>query len=235
MAYPSTFVDLQNAVAAKSRMDMADSTQLSKLKDFINRAYTETCIATEALRSTTTVNLVANTSTYTLAAAVKRIKQIVIQPAGVTSYNRPLTLVDLATILRWRQSNGGQAVTNGTASYYSVSGLSDLELFPTPGAADTMLIYYVSAPTVLSADVDVPQIPEPYATECIEAGALVHAFDYMKDFISSSTVRQVYSGAVTEFRQHLRRREGGQSKQFAKTTGLYRPPHDPSVDVAASY
>lgn len=235
MAYPSTFLDLQNTVAAKSRMDTTDSTQLSKIKDFINRAYTEICVSTECLQDSDTITLTANTGSYTIPSAVSRIKQMVIKQTGTNAYNRPLTLVDLASILRWRQSNGGQAVTNGTAYYYSVSGLNDLDLFPTPASADTLLMYYSAVPTPLSADADVPQIPEPYATECIESGALVSAFDYMKDFISSNTIRQVYSGSVAEFRQHLRRREGGQTKQFAKTTGLYRPPHDPSVDVGASY
>lgn len=211
-------------------MDLTDATQATRIKQWINRVYTDICVKTEALQESDTITLTANVASYTLPSAVLRINQMVIKQANQSGYNTPLELIDLKTMLRFRQSNAGLAVTNGTAMYYSISGQDDLDLFPTPSTADTLLMYYVKTPAVLVNNTDVPAIPEPYATEVIEAGALVHATDYLKDFISGYTYRQVYEQKLTEFRQHLSKREGAQTKQFARAADLWRPPNDPSVD-----
>ena len=229
MAYPSTFVDIQNAVIAKSRLDATNDRQ--RVKDWINQVYADVCVTTEALQESDTMTLTSNQASYTIPSAVVRIKYMAIKQPNQTGYNVPLTLVPLQQILIWRQANAGLATTNGTSMFYAVSGLNDLDLYPTPATADTLLMYYLLQPTALSADSDIPQIPEPYASKCLEYGSLVEASDYLKDFISGYTYRQVYDEWMQKFRQHLRRKEGGQTKQFPKATSLFRPPSDPSVDT----
>ena len=44
MAFPSTFLDIQNAVINKLRLDSTND--LSKVKDWINQVYYEACIET---------------------------------------------------------------------------------------------------------------------------------------------------------------------------------------------
>jgi hypothetical protein len=39
MAFPSTFADLQAAVIAKTRLDPANTADVTKVKDWINQAY----------------------------------------------------------------------------------------------------------------------------------------------------------------------------------------------------
>lgn len=232
MSYPSTFVDIQNAVAAKARMDTADATQLSKIKDWINRAYYDAVVETECSQANTTLNLVSGTNQYTLPSVAKRIKYIVIQQSGQNFYGPPLRLVSLDEILWRRVSSGGSAVTNGTATYYAFSSPNLIDLWPTPGGADTALIYYVAQPATLSADSDLPSlIIEPYATELLETGALIHATDYLKDLISNNQYQQLYQIWLAKFRQNLSRAEGTQSKEFRIPGPRYYAPHDPSQDI----
>ncbi len=233
MAYPSTFLDLQNAVAAKMRMDTTDAAQLAKIKDWINQAYFQTCLETEALQESDTIALTSNVSAYTMPTGVMRVKYMAIRQTNQGGYNVPLTLVPLMQILKWRQANAGLATTNGTASYYAISGLNDLDLYPTPATSDTLLMYYVAQPNALSVNADVPAIPEPYATRCLEAGALIEASDYLKDMINNSTYRQTFEMWIAKFRQHLRKFQGTQTKQLAKVAQAWQPPHDPSVDIGA--
>lgn len=231
MSYPSTFVDIYSAVAAKSRMDTTDSTQLSKIKDWVNRAYFDAVMETECIKANTTLNLVSGTNQYTLPTAAKRIDYIVIQQSGQNFYGPPLRLVSLDEILWRRVSSGGSAVTNGTATYYAFSAPNLIDLWPTPGGADTASVYYSAQPTALSADSDVPNIIEPYATELLESGALVHATDYLKDLISNNTYRQMFEINMQKFRQHLSRAHGAQSKEFRIPGPRYYAPHDPSTDI----
>lgn len=212
-------------------MDTTDSTQLSKIKDWINRAYYDAVMETECIQASTTLSLVSGTNSYTLPTAAKRIKWMVIQQSGQNFYGPPLRLVSMDEILWRRVSSAGTGVTNGTATYYAFRAPNTIELWPTPGGADTALIYYSQQPTVLTNDFDVPNIIEPYATELLESGALVHATDYLKDLISNNTYRQMFEINLQKLRQHLSRSEGTQSKEFRIPGPRFYAPHDPSTDI----
>jgi len=229
VAYPSTFADIQNAVIAKARLD--STTDLQKVKDWINQAYAQVCTETQAIWTTLDVTLTAGTYSYTLDARIIRIIQIVIQLNGQTWYGPPLRLASLDEILWRRQSVGGEGVTNGTSTYYTLVGQNTIELWPTPGGADTMRIYYVQQPSALVNGTDVPAIDEPYATKLLAYGALVEASDYAKDFITNYMYRQVYDEWMQRFRQHLGRLRGQQTKDFRVPGPRYYAPHDPSVDI----
>lgn len=231
MAFPSTFLDIQQAVQANTRMDPANATDVQQIKDWINQTYYQVVLETECLQESDTMTLTANVADYTLPAAVARIKYMTLRQASQGGFNAPLVLVPPMRILTWRQSAGGVSVTNSTAMYYSVLGLNDLLLYPTPSTADTLLLYYTQYPPILVNNTDVPLLPEPYGSQLLQAGALMEASDYLKDVIASYSYPQQFADWMTRFRQHLRRRAGAQTTQFEKAGGGSSMPHDPSSDV----
>lgn len=228
MAYPSTYFDLQNAVATRMRIDSPN--ELHLIGDLINQVYAQACVETECLQEDATLLLTANVASYTFPAAILRIKKMVVKQASADQYGPPLQYITLDEMLQRRQSNGGTAATNGTATHYALAGLSEFELWPTPGAADTLLLFYTYAPTPLSDGDDLPVIPEPYATRLLENGAMAEIAAMNRDQ-NENVYRQLYESWLMRLRQHLRRREGSQTRQLRKQGNPYWPPHDPSLDV----
>src|SRR5215471_2146489 len=225
MAFPSTFADLQAAVIAKTRLDPNNAADVSKVKDWINQAYYRVVLETEAIQANTTQVLTANVNQYQLPSPAKRVKLMVSQQAGQTFYGPPLRMTSMDEILWRRKSSGGSVITNGTATHYSFSSPNFIDVWPTPGAADTLLIYYVAYPPVLANAGDTPQIDEPYASKLIEFGALIDAADYIKDIMASFNYPQQFQDWMYRFRQHLNRKAGTQSLDFRIPTGQYLP-HD---------
>jgi hypothetical protein len=230
MAFPSTFADLQDKVLSKSRLDPNNTADVNKIKDWINRAYFRVVLETEALQANTTQTLTANVNQYQLPAPAKRIKWMTAQQAGQSFYGPPLRLSSLDEILWRRKSSGGGVITNGTATHYAFSSPNNIDVWPTPGNADTLLIYYVGYPTALTNPGDVPQIDEPYASELLEVGALIEASDFIKDIMAGYTYPQTFQDGMYRFRQHLSRKAGTQSLDFRIPTGTWLP-HDNSTDI----
>lgn len=226
MAYPSTFADLQTSVIAKLRLD--STADLQKAKDYLNRAYAETCIETEALQDVTTQALTPGTYSYSLPSAVVRIKQMTITASNGTS--RPLVPVSIEQILEWQSQYATPATAYGDVTHYALIGLSKIILFPTPQAADTLNLWYVKQPTALSGSSDVPAIPEPYATRCLENGAAFELALFAKD-PDAPVYKAEFELAKRQLRSHLRRVQGAMTQQFRITRGDRIAPHDPSTDI----
>lgn len=205
---------------------------LSAVKDWINAVYAEACIDLEANAATTTATLTAGTASYdlsTLASSVVRIKEMYVTPVGAVQ-SAPLRLTTLDQILSWRQAGGGQAVATGYVSYYALVGLNQIEFYPTPSKADVLTIWYVKAPTALSANGDVTILPEPYASKILEYGTLAEAADFKGD-PSEQEYRQLFELWKQKLRAHITRRAGGQPGQFHMFPSSVYPPHDPSTDI----
>lgn len=211
MAFPSTFLDLQTSVITKARLDTTLDT--AKVKDWINQVYFQVCVETEASITTTTINCVAGTSKYTLAATIARIKQMAVKPSGSTQFNPPLILTTLDEILNRRQA-GGDAQTSGAwATHYTLLGINDLELWPTPAAADVVTVYYAAFPTALSANGDLPILEEPYASKLLEYGALAQAGDFKGD-PATADWENGFALWMAKYEEHLRVKRGVIPGQF---------------------
>ena len=222
MAYPSTFADLQTQVFAKLRLDSA--ADLAKVKDYINRAYAETCIETEALQTVGTMTLTSGVDTYTLPSDTVRIKQMTVTSGGYTG--RPLIPVSVEQILEWKASS----VATGRVTHYTVMGLQQLIVYPAPSAADTVTVWYVKQPTALSGSSDVPALPEPYATRCLENGACYEAALFAKD-PDAGAYKAEFEMAKRLLRGHLRRLQGAGTMQFRVPGSKTLVPHDPATDI----
>lgn len=180
MSYPADFQTLQSEVIKKLRLDATND--LTNVKDALNEAYTEAAVETEALQTSATMQLTANTSTYTLPAAVSRIRYITgASVSSPTSYGPPLDATDLDEIIGLRQTAAYAATNSGLATKYALLGLSQFEVWPTPSANDWLLIYYVYLPTPLSANGDLPAFQEPYASGILKSGACYKCAPIVKD------------------------------------------------------
>jgi hypothetical protein len=211
MAFPSTFLDIQNAVLQKARLD--PTLDLQRTKDWINQSYTRVCVETEAIVVSATMTVTAGAGSYTFPFPVARIKQMQIQPYGSTLLNPPLVRTTLDELMNRRQSGGDVQQSPLQATHYALLGISDFELWPTPAAADTILIWYVQFPTPLVANGDVPVLEEPYASKLLEYGALTDAGDFNGD---PSTIEwdNAFSDWFGRYQTHLERKQGVIPGQF---------------------
>lgn len=199
MAFPSTFLDIQNAVIAKARLDSTND--LAKVKDWINQVYAQVCVESEFVRGSNTSALTPSQANVTLPAGVIRLTSVQCKPSG--GQYAPIRQVSLERLLALRGINSNQS----TPTHYTVTQGS-IELFPAAQGSETLQFWYSTLPTALSANTDVPVIDEPYASKLLEYGALVEAYDYMKDTIGGYVIRQVYQQWLQTFHDHLARREG---------------------------
>lgn len=226
MAFPSTFADLKNSVIAKLRLD-SDADE-SRVEDWLNQIYADVCIETEALQTPATVNLAADTATYTLPDVVKRIKWAYVTPVSGTS-SAALEPVSLEEIIRMRVGTTSSSISNGTVCYYALSGNSLIDFYPTPASADTVTIYYVKLPTALSQPTDVPEMDEPFASKLLEYGALAEGADFKRD-PSEQMYRGLHQDWMRRYKVHLNRKEGGVAKQIPVYPGALRVPPANDLD-----
>jgi hypothetical protein len=212
MAYPSTFLDLQDAVIGKLRLD--PTPDRPRVKDWINQVYAQVCVETEATQKQDTVTTTIDTASYNLPDAVIRVREIVSAGASdPTSYGPPLEQVSLDELLTLRQS-GTVAYTNqGAATKYALAGMNQLELYPTPTSVDTLLLFYVYLPAALVGDAAISALPEPYASKLLEYGALAEAADFI-GHPEQDRYRALYEDWLRRFRTHLARRRGAGAGQL---------------------
>lgn len=207
MAFPSTFLDLQNAVITRARLDPVND--LAKVRDWINISYTQACVETECNVTFATMTLTSGSGPYTLPAGVARIKQMFITPAGQTSalQQSPLTLTTLDDILQKRRVGGVTPQAGAYSTHYTLLGINEFEVWPTPPAADVLTIYYAAFPTPLSANGDLPIIEEPYATYLLQYGALAQAGDWKGD-PAAGEWQGTFAQYMGAYQAHLEAKQG---------------------------
>jgi hypothetical protein len=226
VAYPATFLDIQDAVIAKGRLDATNDR--AKVKDWINQTQANVCINSEVLVTFADMATTAATVSYTLAATAVRIKGLYVTSGGVQY--KPLEPISLERMLELRQSGGGSQTITGTLRYYCLVGLDQFELYPTPNGTETLTLYYVRQPNPLVNDTDVPELPEPYASKLLEYGALVEAADFKRDD-QQQYYQQQYQQWLQFLRANLNRKRGGIPEQMMVYGSPTLPPTDPSTDV----
>lgn len=222
MAFPASFQDITQAVIDLIRLTVADDT--TRVQDAINTAYYETMVENEVLVSSGSAALTTGISTYDLdtVTQIARIKDIWADQNG--AWTPPLRQVSIDRILYARQTNAGVSVTSpGTMMWYSLSGQNQLDIYPEPSSSFDLHFVYVGFPTALSGT-DVPQLPEPYSSNCLTYGAAVPMAEFKSDpqlpyFQQQSDVWQ------SKLRRHLNLRRG-MPGAFEHISDHPWPPHD---------
>lgn len=230
MAYPNTFLDIQNEVIARLRLDSQNDLQL--VKDTVNVVYADAVVTNEYLQQKSTVTPSAS-STYTFTSTPLRIKQIQVTVGSVIY--QPLKPRDLHEILQMRAATTGQSPVTGPPIYYAFDGSASMEVYPSFQGTESMDIWATYQPTALSANTDVPVLPEPYASRVLVYGALAELADYTKDLLMGPMgYMQLYQLWNGKLRTHLNRRRDGGNKPWNVVNDGHFVPHDPSTDLRDS-
>lgn len=225
MAYPQTFDDIRTAVIAKARLDaVADKT---KAGVWVNKAYFKAATETRCFQTSRTDVLTA-AAAFSLNSAVHEIELFTCTAAGSSAWF-PLKEATLDEILNLRATS---QAGSGTPRRYALVGLTDIELWPTPAGGETLTTWYANLPAALSADGDIPLIPEPHASDLLEFGALIHAAEFKRDLMMLGDFQQQYATALAGFQRYVNRKAGAYPASFPTwTRGRGYGPHDPSTDV----
>lgn len=238
MAYPATFLSLQDAVMGKLRMKSA--ADRSKVKDWLNQTYADVCVEMEVLQDGDTAPLTPNVSSYQIDPLIIRFKMLAIQPENSDAFGAPLEATSLEHILQLRQGNPVSAINDGSPTKYALLGLAgdrnsgdghgQLELWPTPTAVDLLLVYFVYLPQPLQGDGDVPVLQEPWGSDLLEQGASFKGAQFLRDLDMMPFYRDEYERGKRRFRAHMNRRQQGpvQALRFAHQ---HRWVPSPSVDL----
>lgn len=226
MSYPSTFLDVQTAVAAKLRLTLADDGP--KIKAWINESYAQVALETRCFVQTSTTSMTAGSKTYALDASVLHIELVTVTQAGGLP-GRPLVECSLDEILNFR---AGQNAASGPARRYALVGLSQLEVWPTPAAADTLTVWYSYLPAPLVADGAFSLLTEPFGSKLLEYGALAQGAEWKRDIMVLGDYQQQYQAQLQAFQRYLNRKGGDYPEAFQTWTRT-RPPlfTDRSTDV----
>lgn len=212
MAFPSTFLDIQNAVINKLRLDATND--LSKVKDWINQVYYEACIETNFYEtSSSATTLTAGQTSVSVPSSIVKIEYIV--PAGSDgSLWGPMEEVTFEEILENRAWAGSTQTTGAPSRYaFRSSQSSSIEVWPQAYGGETLTFYGVCLPNALSGNTDTPIFPEPYATMVLQYGALVQAAEYKKDPLVSE-FNALYIQWIIKLRSLNNVRAGSKVQQF---------------------
>lgn len=213
-----------------AKLRMQDTTaNRNAVKDWINQAYAEAAVETQALQEAGTATLTSGTATYTLPVQIIEMKWIIAKAVNDSGFGYPLERMAIEQILDYRMAQSSPAVTGSTQAY-ALIGLNQLELWPTPTSADTLQFYYSYLPAALFATTDVPAFQEPWGSKILEYGALSQAAEQLGDPSGIFSWEPKYQQWMQRFQGHLNRR-GGMVDQLQVMYNKYRVPHDNSVDV----
>lgn len=225
---PATFLSVQQAVADKLRMTLGDDQ--GRIQDWINQTYADVAVETRCFQQQATSTMTAGVASYTLDSSLLHIELLTIKQAGGAAFF-PLVECQLDEILNFRALN---VAAGGPSRRYCLVGMNEIEFWPTPSAADTLNTWYSYLPTYLSADADLPGLPEPFGSKLLEYGALVQGAEWKRDILVLGQYQAQYQSWLQSFQRYLNRKAGAYPESFPTWTRL-RPfaPHDASTDFPA--
>lgn len=218
---------MQDQVIQKARLEATDD--LTKVKNWLNSAYYTACIETNFYENSAAASALAAGATNTpLPATTVKIEFIVPTGTDGTVWG-PMEEVTFEELLEVRAWQGGQLSTGAPSRYsFRSSGSPSIEFWPNAVGGEILTFYGSNLPTVLSADADLPIIPEPYS-KVIEYGALIHASEFKKDLLMLQTYQAAYTDWISRFRAFNNVRAGSKVQSF-RVEGARPWPRSNSVD-----
>jgi len=235
MPFPATFVNLQDAVIDKLRLD--PDLDRDKVKDWINAAYYEACSETEFyLDSVETQQLQPGVSVIGVPALLTYLNYITSSGQDGSNYGT-MDLVGLDVILDKRSYGGATAGWGAPSLYaYKSGGLSSvIEIWPSATGGEILSFYGGRLPPALLNDTDQPMIPEPYGSNILEFGADAQASEFKQNYIMLSTYQQESAYWLSRFRAFQNNRPGNKVQQFQIEHSRARVSANNSADIPANW
>lgn len=176
---------------------------------YANEAVREILLATRCYVSIATSTPGANQD-LTLDASILDIITMFFTVSG-TQYSLQKRPIDEIVEMRRNSANASPSL------FYAVAGASLLMFYPTPGATDTLTVYYVAKPTAMSAGTHDPS-SATYGGIPTEQHHLIESYvcwkvgDAIDDASSQNglTYKQEYTQGVGQFRRDLAKRGGNE-------------------------
>lgn len=178
--------------------------------------------------------MTAATDTYTLPSGIERIVAMYVTPVG-NYRSRPLEETSIGDLIEKKVGTTSTSDQSGQyVTHYAVLGIDQIVVWPTPQTTDTLTVWYVTLPTALSADADVPIIHEPYGSKLLFYGAAADAGSFKGD-PQGQEYAALFEQWLGRYRTHLNRKKGTSTRQFRVVGQQTYRPHDPSVDLPWNY
>lgn len=114
----------------------------------------------DAALVTATVAAVAGTASYALPTGVVHISSVRLAPAGGGNVVVPLRWEYPEQLRADLESVGPN--TRGTPEFWAKTGPAAISLYPVPAQGGTLTVVYYQTCPILTADADVPLMPEAY-------------------------------------------------------------------------
>lgn len=232
MAFPSTRLEIRTMV--ENAVRLLDADDATKINDWINLAYAEVAEAVKWFEgSSAGAALAAAATSQAIPAAILELEDVTCTYGGISP---PLRQVSWEELL-FRRQYGSQG---GPPIWYCVRK-ANVEFHPAAQGGEILTYYGSQLPSsYLTSDTDVPDFPEPFATDLLYHGAAVKACEFKNDEDGLAYHSNEYQRQLGRFQAFLNKREGTGSMAFPVYPGppsASRPPHDRSSDwyVYAGY
>jgi hypothetical protein len=206
----TSLAQFRTAVSDELGLSNDPSTEQPDIDIWVNKGVTRVLRDTHCYITSATVSGFDGVSSdYSMASSILEIDDMFLTSGG-TQYRLERVSVPLLVEQR-RVSNP----TGTPAATYALAGANLLMFWPTPGASDTLSIYYVPVPTALSSANDDPStlslggIPVSLH-EAIEFYACFKGASFDDDQTSSQGQRyhDLYEKEITAYRRLINRRGG---------------------------
>lgn len=142
----ATLTDLRAEVTRELGLDNTAGTasgQQTQIDLWLNRAVRKVLRDTHCYVTTQTVTPGA-TEDYTLTSSVLDIVDMTFSTSSFTARLERLTVPDLLQLR-------SQGATASRTTHFALAGNNTILFYPTPGATDTVKMYYVPAPTAMAS------------------------------------------------------------------------------------
>jgi hypothetical protein len=221
----STLATFRTNIAATLGLDNTTSGDQGLIDGWINEGYQDVLLKTGCFVTADDSLLTAGTQDYAISQSILKTVGLTLT-SGSSLYDLERRTVD--EILDYRRTSSSP----GLPWIYAVAGANLLMLYPTPNSStDTIRIYYVAAPTTLSAAGDTPSSVPPEWHKLIEWYALWRGADYDDDGSSQQGERYKtqYLDGIKEFRRVIRQKGGSRLAPARLRNRRYTTvPSDPS-------
>lgn len=223
MSYPKTFLDIQQSVVEKGRLDPVQDGD--KVKDAINSAYSQVAMQSKFFEgSVTGAALTGGAVNQVLPSLLIELEDVTCLAQGIQPRLRQ---VEWETLLDLR---GALVVGAGPPQVYSLR-MNSIEFYPSANGGEVLTYFGSKQPdSYLVNDGDVPEIPEPFSA-LLEYGALVHMGEFKADLLMLGDYQQQWNVWLGLFKTFTGVRLGQDELAFRVLSGrrIY-PPNDRSSD-----
>lgn len=184
----TSLAQYRTAISSKVGLDNSTAGDQGLIDLWVNEGVTDVLMRTECRMRSATMTLTAGTNDYTLDTSIMKIYDAYVTVSGIAYWLEVCTVDDMLAMRRTTTANVSPA------QFYAVGGADLFMIYPTPATADTVNIYYVPRPAVLSVSSDTPsEIPSEFQ-KAVEFYALREAADMSDDQSSQggATYQAIY-------------------------------------------